>query len=49
MLSSFWSDFTQWAKEPYSSSMTIGGWFLIVGVILISLVVWSTILRKVVD
>lgn len=34
-----------WAANPFDSDMDVVGWFLIVGLVLISLFVWSRIIR----
>jgi len=33
-----------WIRQPFSSTMDLGGWFLIVGVILVSVVLWTRVL-----
>jgi len=38
---------TQWLSQPYNSGQSAWGWFLFVGLILIALVLWGTILRDV--
>lgn len=39
---------TAWLKNP-AAEMTAVGWFAIVGLVLISLIVWTRILRMIVQ
>lgn len=41
--------FTDWIKRPYNDDMTVGGWFLFLGLMLLVTVVWTKILNKVLD
>lgn len=34
-----------WAEKPFDPNMSVTGWFLIVGLILLSLFVWSRVVR----
>lgn len=34
-----------WAKQPFTSSMTVGGWFLFFGLIVAISVAWGIILK----
>lgn len=37
--------FTSWAKQPFNSSMSAGGWFLFFGLIVAISVAWGLILK----
>jgi hypothetical protein len=34
-----------WANDPFDPDMNAAGWFLIIGLVLVSLFVWSRIVR----
>lgn len=43
------SRFMSWIKKPYDDDMTAIDWFLFIGLIIVIIVAWSSILRKVLD
>jgi hypothetical protein len=44
MWQSFKSEFTDWAKQPFSADMPMSHWFLFIGLVLIIIVAWNIIL-----
>jgi hypothetical protein len=36
----------RWVEQPFSTTMDLGHWFLIVGVLLVSALLWSRILAR---
>ena len=40
---SFWDRITSWAASPYSSGMSLWGWFLFLGMILLLIAAWAEI------
>lgn len=43
-----WSEkFTEWLKRPYSDEMSVVGWFMFFGLVMVITFLWSTILRKI--
>lgn len=48
-MNNVFSDFSNWLARPYSPDMTVGHWFGFVGLIIIFMALWGTIIRKVID
>lgn len=44
-----WSNFKGWLAEPFKQPMSALDWFLIVGLVLICAVVWSFVLKHVLE
>lgn len=40
------NSFQQWLSQPYAPNMSAKGWFAMVGLILISLMLWGMVLRR---
>ena len=38
---------TTWLSQPFAANQSAGRWFLFVGLILIALILWGTILRDI--
>lgn len=47
--SGYVSRITSFFAQPFSSSMNFGGWFLFTGLIIILAVLWTKVLRHVVE
>jgi hypothetical protein len=45
----FAAAFTDWIKKPYDDDMTALDWFLFVGLIIVVIFAWTSILNKVLD
>jgi len=37
----------EWAKSPYRDEMSVGGWFLFIGMLAVLTFLWSRILRAI--
>ena len=48
-MTEFFSRFNEWLKRPYSSEMTVLDWFLFVGLLAVTIFIWTKLIRKVVD
>lgn len=48
-VSDFFTRFKEWVAKPYSDSMSALDWFLFVGLVLVIIVAWTSILNKVLD
>lgn len=42
-------DFRDWLARPYGPDMTVMDWFLFIGLVLVAILAWSTIVNKVID
>jgi hypothetical protein len=38
-----------WAAVPFSQNMSLGGWFLLTGLVIISAFFWTRVLRHIVE
>jgi hypothetical protein len=46
----FWSDFTAWAKQPFSVDMPLfPDFFLLVGVFIVFAIIWNILLRHLME
>jgi len=46
----FWSDFTAWAKQPFSVDMPLfPDFFLLVGVFIVFAIIWNILLRHLLE
>lgn len=48
-MGNFGSKFSAWLDEPFSEGMDAVGWFLLVGLILASIFVWSLIINQIAE
>ncbi len=46
MLSDLWDDYLAFYKQPFSSDMSVTGWFLFLGLMLVLLFAWGLILGE---
>jgi len=45
----FFNRFVAWVKRPYDSDMSALDWFLLVGLVVVAVFAWRSILNKVLD
>jgi len=45
----FFNRFVTWVKKPYSSEMSALDWFLFLGLVIVIIFAWRSILNKVLD
>lgn len=41
-----WSNFVQWWKAPFNANASATTWFLFTGLVLVSIYLWTRILRE---
>ncbi len=46
MLQDFWNDYLTFYKKPFSSDMSVSGWFLFIGLMIVLLTAWGIILAE---
>jgi len=49
MVGDWTAKFQEWLKRPYSEEMSVTGWFLFAGLLIVIGWLWSTIVRKIAD
>lgn len=45
----FFNRFVQWVKRPYDNEMSAFDWFLFLGLVIVIIFAWRSILNKVLD
>jgi len=48
-VSDFFSRFVEWIKRPYDDNMSSLDWFLFIGLVIVLIFAWRSILNKVLD
>lgn len=48
-VSDFFNRFVAWVKQPYNSDMDVLDWFLFLGLVIVAVFAWRSILNKVLD
>lgn len=43
------SSFKSWIKQPFATSMNLGGWVLFTGLVLVLAIAWTRVLNHVVE
>jgi hypothetical protein len=46
MFADFWNDYLSFYKQPFKSDMSVSGWFLFVGLMIVLLFAWGLILAE---
>jgi hypothetical protein len=41
--------FSDWLKKPYDDDMSVVGWFLFFGMLVVIMTAWSGVIRRMVD
>lgn len=48
-MANFGQLFSEWLNDPFKGDMDAAGWFLLVGLIMVSIFVWSQIINKIAE
>lgn len=48
-MQSVFSDFSAWLSQPFRKDMDVVGWALFVGLIVVLLVLWTSVLSRIID
>lgn len=44
-MSNFWSEFKSWYSQPFAANMSVSGWALFIGILLVLVILWTRVLN----